>query len=101
MKCDNCGKELTYCFALTEEEEREFIYAEEKVRTATSAMNPDVINKIKFENDAQFYAYMKAVYDTITEGNFLKNVWFKKFEKKYNIPKEKTVIFNAEVYKHP
>lgn len=100
MKCPHCQKELKLVTALTNEEEKEFVFVTNKQAVANTALNPDIIKCIDFSEE-KVYEYFKAIYDTKCEAEFLNFLFFKKISEKYSLPSSNDItIVDGKVYIH-
>lgn len=101
MVCENCGKEMIKIGELTEQEQQDFFYVNEKLNCAYQAQKSDVLKEIKF-SDGQVYEYFKACYDEMAEAEYLNFIFYRNLEKRLGVD---TDIFidniSFEVFVHP
>ena len=103
MVCEQCGKEMVKVGVLTEEEQNDFIYVNEKLNCAQMALNNDVIRDIEFK-DNEVYEYFKASYEELAQANYLRYIFERNLKKRLGLnPMENIAIdfISHEVFVHP
>jgi hypothetical protein len=104
MKCEHCGKEMIKVGILTEQEQNDWVYTNEKFNCASMALNNDVIKDIEF-TDGQVFEYFKASYDQLAQANYLRFVFDRNLRKRLGVPNiDGNIIIDSttwEVFQHP
>lgn len=103
MTCENCGKEMIKVGVLTEEEQNDFIYVNEKFATVNQALNSEVLKDLEF-TDGQVFEYFKACYDQLAQARYLQFIFERGVKARLNIPKDTGFVLSEpelEVFIHP
>lgn len=103
MKCEQCGKEMVKVGVLTEEEQNDFIFVNEKFATVNQALNTDVIKNIEF-TDGQVFEYFKASYDQLAQARYLQYIFERSLKNRIGIQQDIPIVIDGlsfEVFVHP
>ena len=101
MRCNECGRELTRLpFVLDDSEIADMQLAIDKTNTARTALKAEVFASYRFENDKDIYAYFKAVFDVMAEGQFLYAIWERRVRLHYTYAEGELLVINGECYVH-
>lgn len=103
MVCENCGKEMIKVGVLTEEEQNDFIYVNEKFATVNQALNSEVLKDLEF-TDGQVFEYFKACYDQLAQAKYLQFIFERDLKKRLDIAQGIQIFIDGlsnEVFIHP
>ena len=101
MVCEHCGKEMIKVGVLTEEEQQDYFYVNEKLNCAYQAQNSDVLAKIKF-NDGQVYEYFKATYEQLADAEYLGFIFYRNLKKRLDVEQDVYIDgTSCEIFVHP
>lgn len=103
MKCENCGKEMVKVGTLTEEEQNDFFFVNEKFATVNQALNSDVLRDIKFA-DGQVFEYFKACYDQLAQAKYLQFIFERGIKNRLGVPLDVFIAIDGlsfDVFIHP
>ena len=103
MTCENCGKEMIKVGVLTEEEQNDFCFVNEKFATVNQALNSDVLKDLKF-TDGQVFEYFKACYDQLAQAKYLQFVFERGVKNRVGVEQDVPVAIDGlsfEVFIHP
>lgn len=103
MVCENCGKEMIKVGVLTEEEQNDFFFVNEKFATVNQALKFEVLNDIEFE-DGQVYEYFRACYDQLAQARYLQFIFERNLKKRLGLELTEYIVIEDktfEVFTHP
>lgn len=103
MVCENCGKEMIKVGVLTEQEQTDFYFINEKYATATQALESDVIENMEF-SDGQVFEYFKACYDQLAQAKYLQFIFERGIKNRVGVEQDVPITIDGlsfEVFIHP
>ena len=103
MVCEHCGKEMVKVGVLTEEEQQDFFFLNEKFANANQAMNMKVLKDLEF-TDGQVYEYFRACYDQLAQAKYLQFIFERGLKKRLDVPQNVFIAIDGlsfDVFKHP
>lgn len=103
MTCENCGKEMIKVGVLTEEEQNDFIYVNEKFATVNQALGTDVLKDMEF-TDGQVFEYFKACYDQLAQAKYLQFIFERDLKNRVGVKQNVPIAIDGlsfEVFIHP
>lgn len=101
MKCEHCGKEMIELGKLTEEEQNDFFFLNEKFVCANQALRIDVLKDLEF-TDGQVFEYFKACYDQLAQAKYLQFIFERGLKKRFGVEGNIFVDgLSLTVFKHP